>query len=183
MKCIQIWQICIKMHPTLLMVSCRCKWVWVWLGGQWLLCRWLLLCSGTLCGQGYGCWFSPSTGRRSGRYVQPVGVAPVPTRSGPQVTNPGYPQLSQFISSWWYPWSTTDIKNYPVFRWTMEVQRGVTRPAAAARKPGEEMNETYGMSTSKGISQNNSVLNFYPLLSRVIHVWLLYPNLSRDMQV
>ena len=26
-----------------------------------------------------------------------VGVAPVPTRSGPQVTNPGYPGLSQFI--------------------------------------------------------------------------------------
>ena len=30
-------------------------------------------------------------------YVHPVGVAPVPTRSGPQVTNPGYPGLSQFI--------------------------------------------------------------------------------------
>ena len=60
--------------------------------------RWpLLFCSGTLCDRGYGGWFSPSTGRRSGQYVQPVGVAPVPTRSGPQVTNPGYPGLSQFI--------------------------------------------------------------------------------------
>ena len=71
----------------------------------------------------------------------------------------------------------------------MELQRGVTRPAAAARQPGAEMNETYGtgMITSEGISQNsdNSVLNFYPDLSRVImmQVWLLYPNLSRDMQV
>ena len=70
-------------------------------------------CSGTLCGRGYRGWFSPSTGRRSGLYVHPVGVAPVPTRSGPQVTKPGYPGLSQFI--WWYPWLTPDIKNYPVF--------------------------------------------------------------------
>ena len=45
------------------------------------------------------------------------------------------------------------------------------------------MNGTYGMSTSKGISQDNSVLNFYPDLSRVMQVWLLYPILSRDMQV
>ena len=37
---------------------------------------------------GYGGWFSPRTGQRSGRYVHPVGVAPVPTRSGPQITNP-----------------------------------------------------------------------------------------------
>ena len=38
-------------------------------------------------------------GRRSGRYVHPVEVAHVPTRSGPQVTNQGYhdPGLSQFI--------------------------------------------------------------------------------------
>ena len=108
-------------------------------------------------------------------------IAPVPTRSGPQATNPGYPGLSQFI--WWYPWSTTDIKSYPIFRWTMEVQQGVTRPAAAARQPGAEMNDTYGMSTSKGISQDNSVLNFYPDLSRVMQVWLLFPNLSLDMQV
>ena len=64
----------------------------------------------------------------------------------------------------------------------MEVQRGVTRPAAAARQPGAEMNETYGMSTSEGISQDNLVLNFYPNLSRVKQVWRLYPNLSRDMQ-
>ena len=49
-----------------------------------------LFCSGTLCGRGYGDWFSPSTGQRSGLYVHPVGVAPVPTRSGPQVTIQGY---------------------------------------------------------------------------------------------
>ena len=42
-----------------------------------------------VCGRGYVSWFSPSTGRRSGLYVKPVGVAPVPTRSGPQVTNRG----------------------------------------------------------------------------------------------
>ena len=32
----------------------------------------------------------------------------------------------------------------------MEVQRGVTTLASAARQPGEEINETYGMSTSEG---------------------------------
>ena len=60
-----------------------------------------LFCSGTLSvcqgRQGYGGQFSPSTGQRSGLYVYPVGVAPVLTRSGPQVTIPGYPGLSQFI--------------------------------------------------------------------------------------
>ena len=65
----------------------------------------------------------------------------------------------------------------------MEFQRGVTRPAAAARQADAEMNETYGMSTSEGISEDSSVLNFYPDSSRVMQVWLLYPNLSRDMQV
>ena len=61
---------------------------------------------------------------------------------------------------------------------------GVTRPAAAAKLPGAEMNETYGMSTSEGISQDNLVSKYYPDLSRVIlQVWQLYPNLSRDMQV
>ena len=62
----------------------------------------------------------------------------------------------------------------------MEGQRGVTirRPAAAAMQPGAEMNETYGMSTSQaqGISQDNSVLNFYPVLSLVMQVWLLIPG-------
>ena len=168
-----------------------------------------LFCSGTLCGRGYGGWFCPSTGQRSGRYVYPVGIAPVLTRSGPQVrerrffhpaasegdqvacahttrapiTIPGYPGLSQFI--WQYPSLTPDFKSCPVFRWTVELRRGVTRPAAAARQPGAEMNETYGISTCEGISQDNSVSNFYPDLSRVMQVWLLYPNLnlSRDMQV
>ena len=44
-----------------------------------------------------------------------------------------------------------------------EVRRGVTRPAATARRqPGVEMNhdETDGMSTSGGISQYNSVSNY-----------------------
>ena len=132
----------------------------------------LPFCSGTLCGWGYGGWFSPSTGRRSGRYVHPVGVAPVPTRSGPQVTNQGYPGLSQFI--WWYTWLTPDIKSFPIFRWTVEVWRGVTRPPAAVRQPGAEMNQTDGMSTSAGISQDNSVLNYYLDLSLVL---LTYPRL------
>ena len=38
---------------------------------------------------------------------------------------------------------------------TGQIRRGVTRPAAAARQPGAEMNETYGMSTSEGKSQDN----------------------------
>ena len=54
--------------PTLLMVPCHCKWAWVLLG-------WLWFCSGTLCGRGYGGWFSSSTGQRSGRYVHPGPVA------------------------------------------------------------------------------------------------------------
>ena len=122
-----------------------------------------LFCSGTvgtLCGRGYGRWFCPSTGQRSGLYVYRVGVAPVLTRLrrlGPQGTAPGYPgsRLShwQFIS--YCPWLNPDIKSYPVFRWTVEVSIGFTRPAAAARQPGAEMNETYGMCTSGGISQDN----------------------------
>ena len=67
-------------------------------------------CSGTLCSRGYGGWFSSSTGQRSGQYVHPIGVAPVPTCLWPQVTNQGYPGLSQFI--WWYLWSIPDIKSY-----------------------------------------------------------------------
>ena len=39
------------------------------------------------------------------------------------------------------PWLTPDSKSYPGFRCTVEVRRG-TRPAAAARQPGAEMNET-----------------------------------------
>ena len=50
-----------------------------------------------VCGRGYRGWFSPSIGLRSGRYVHPVGVVAVRTRSGPQVTIQGYPVLSQFI--------------------------------------------------------------------------------------
>ena len=50
------------------------------------------------------------------------------------------------------------------------------RSAAAASQPGAEMNETNGMSTSDGISQDNSVLNYYfdisvIVLSLVIQVW------------
>ena len=51
-----------------------------------------------VCGRGYGGWISPSTGQRSGRYVHPVRVAPVPTHSGPKVTNQGYPGLSENCS-------------------------------------------------------------------------------------
>ena len=57
------------------------------------------------------------------------------------------------------------------------------RPAAAAGQPGAEMNETDGMSTSEGISQDKSFSNYYPDLSRVLQVLQSYPNLSRDMQV
>ena len=140
-------------------------------------------CTGTLCGWGCGGWFSPSTGRRSGRYVHHVGVAPVPTLSGPQVTNPKYPGLSQFI--WWYPLLTPDIKSYPVFRWTVEVRRGVTRPAAAARQLGAD--ETNGISTSacRDIPGQLS-LRLLSWLIPGMQVWLFNPNssgLSRDMQV
>ena len=65
----------------------------------------------------------------------------------------GYPSLFGDILD--QPLNGTDIKSYPDFRCTVEVQQGVTRPAAAARQPGAEMNETYGMSTSEGISQDN----------------------------
>ena len=67
----------------------------------------------------------------------------------------------------------------------MEVLRGVTRPAAAVRQPGAEMNEMDGMITSAGMSQDNSVStrNYCPDLSRVIEVRQSYPNLSLDMQV
>ena len=65
----------------------------------------------------------------------------------------------------------------------MEVQGGVTRPAAAVRKPGAEMNETDGLHTSEGISQDNLVSNYYPDLSRVTQVWQSYAKLSLDMQV
>ena len=48
------------------------------------------------------------------------------------------------------------------------------------------MNETYGMSTSEEIFEDNTVSNYYPDLSRDIQVWQSFPNfkLSRDhMQV
>ena len=38
-----------------------------------------------------------------------------------------------------------------------QIRRGVTRPVAAARQPGAEMNETYGMCAFEVISQDNSV--------------------------
>ena len=104
----------------------------------------------------------------------------VPRRSLPILDILGYPSL--FGISLVNPCGP-DIKGYPVFRWTVEVRRGVTRPAAAARQPGAEMNETYGMSTAEGISQDNSVLNYCPDLSLVLQVWPSYPNLSRDMRV
>ena len=56
--------------------------------------------SGTLCGLGYGVWFSPSTGRRSGLYVHPIRVAPVPTRSEPLVSNPVYLVIS-LVNTWY----------------------------------------------------------------------------------
>ena len=79
-----------------------------------------------VCGRGYGGQFSPSSGQRADLYVHPVGVAPVPTRSGPKVTIPGYPGLSQFI--WQYPCSTPDFESYPVFRWTSRESRDLPPP-------------------------------------------------------
>ena len=152
-----IWQICKNMRPHVADVATVprcCKWACVWLG--WLRC----LVGGVL--QWHPLWlrlwrlvFSQHwTNLKIRPICYPVRVVPVPTRSGPQVSNQGYPGLFQFI--YWYPWLTPDIQSYPVFRWTVEVWRGVRRPAAAARQPGLEMNETNGMSTSEGISQDNS---------------------------
>ena len=180
MKCILIWQICKNMMVPRCLAAASGRgsdsdgWHWV---QPWRLAG----CEGNSA-------LAPSVAE-----AMEAGFLPaldedqanmLPQRScalGPQVTNPGYPGLSQFI--WWYPWLTPDIKSYPVFRWTVEVRRGVTRPAAAARQPGAEMNETFAMSTSEGISRDNSVKNYHPDLSRVIQVWPSYPKLSRDMQV
>ena len=110
MKCILIWQICKNMHPHRAPLCWWCQsalQLQVDMGLTLMAVTPSLLlpfCSGTLYGRGYGGWFSPSTGRRSGQYVHPVRVAPVPARSGPQLTNQGYPGLSQFI--WLYPWLT-----------------------------------------------------------------------------
>ena len=65
----------------------------------------------------------------------------------------------------------------------MEVRRGATRPAVAVRQPGAEMNEMDGKISSEGMSQDNSVSNYYHDLSRVIEVRQSYSNLSLDMQV
>ena len=53
---------------------------------------------------------------------------------------------------------------------TGQVRRGVTRPAAAARQPGAEMNEVYGMSASEVISQDNLVSNYYPADCSDLHM-------------
>ena len=62
-------------------------------------------------------------------------------------------------------------------------QRGVKRPAAAARQRGAEMNETYGPSTSGGISQDipgySSLRFLYLLVPR--YVSLDSENLSWDI--
>ena len=101
-----------------------CTWAWVWLG-------WLRLLAGgghfvvaSLAAEpGYGGWFLPSTGRRSGQYVHPVGVAPVPTSSGPQVTNPG-PWISWVIQVYLViylvnPWH----QKFPILRWTWRFEK------------------------------------------------------------
>ena len=173
MKCILIWQICKNMHQHFAdgaTVPSHCKLAWVWL--RWL---WRLACGNHSAVAASAAQameaqadFLPAVDKDQANheYVHPVGVAPfpLPKHSGPQGTNPEYPGLSQFI--WWYPWSNQgpdhSIKNYSVFRWTVEIWRGVTRPAAAAaRQSGQEMNETWtyhdGMSTSEGISQDSSV--------------------------
>ena len=76
-----------------------------------------------------------------------------------------------------------DIKSYPVFRWTVQVRRGVTKPAAAARQSDAEMNETYGMSTSEGISQDNSaeiVILTYPWLCKSGYLIPTYPWICKS---
>ena len=104
--CILIWQICKNMHPHRAPLCWWCHCASPLQAGVGLTRmaatprRQLPFCSGTLCGRRYGGWFSPSPGRRTGRYVHHVRVAPVTTRSGPQVTNPGYPGLSWSQCIW-----------------------------------------------------------------------------------
>ena len=61
----------------------------------------LLFCSGTLppsVAKAMETGFLPALDKdQAYMFTVPVRVAPAPTRSGPQVTNPGYPGLSQFI--------------------------------------------------------------------------------------
>ena len=141
-----------------------------------------LFCSGTT-GWGYEGWFSPNTGHRSGLYVYPFGVALVLTCSGSQVTKPGYPGSSHWVYlviSFFNPWYQK-LSSFQVDSGALKGSHKTCCCGAAARQPGVEMNETYGMSTSEGISQDNSVSNYCPDLSRVMQVWLLYPNSSRVM--
>ena len=58
---------------------------------------------------------------------------------------------------------TPDIESYPVFRWTVDFRRGVTRPR------GSQVRDVW--------------LEYYPDLSQVTQVWPSFPNLLRDMQV
>ena len=97
MKCILVWQICKNMVP-----QCLAARRWVWLG--WLR-PWLLAGYGhhsavaPTMAEAMG-WFSPSTGRRSGRYVHPVGVVPVPTPSDHRLLTRdilGYPRLISWL--------------------------------------------------------------------------------------
>ena len=78
-----------------------------------------------------------------------------------------------------YPWYQK-LSCFQVDSWGFKEE---SLPAAAVRQPGGEMNEMDGMRTSEGISQDNSVSNYYPGLSQIIQVWQSYPNLSLDMQV
>ena len=65
----------------------------------------------------------------------------------------------------------------------MEVQREVTRLAAAARQPGVEMNETYGMSASEVTSQDNQsrlIVLTYPGLCKSGYLILTYPGIWKS---
>ena len=59
---------------------------------------------------------------------------------------------------------------------TKQVQRQVMKLGAAARQPGAEMNETYGMSTSEWISKDNSVSKYHSDLSWLYKFGHLIPT-------
>ena len=86
-----------------------------------------------------------------------TGFLPALDEGQADMFSPAELRLYQHAQDHRLPWLNPDTKNYPTFRCTVEVQRRVTRPAAAARQPNAEMNEKYGMSTFEGISQDNSV--------------------------
>ena len=142
------------------MVPCVCKWAWVWL----------------LAGRGFSA-VAPSQCARAAKAME---GSFLPALDKDQA----YMFIPSELRLYWHAQDhrllSRDILGYPSLfqvgnilaqpliskvilfsggQWNFE---GLTRPAATARQPGAEMNEKYGMSTSQGISQDNSASNFYP---------------------